>query len=225
MYIWNNVKIINDINFSNKKIYFLWAQLINYFDPGILTRFLCRAGHLFFPQLGSRTTIKQYGLVRNRNLLGYDNDMLPFSIKKNLGNCISVCLIFISRLLCLKHTAPCKSLVFFSRSCVFYFCLSILTSQGPGIHFKGWTLNILIQNIERSRMYSLYSPHVMSRHCWFSSQLAWGTNQTVDLFESFNPAWSSKVFYNKLITNSMTGIVVVPCVHLAVPNDVTALTL
>ena len=29
------------------------------------------ARHLFFPQLGSRTTIKQYGLVRNRNLLGH----------------------------------------------------------------------------------------------------------------------------------------------------------
>ena len=28
--------------------------------------------------------------------------------------------------------------------------------------------------------------------------LNWGTNQTVDLFKSFNPAWSSKVFYIKL---------------------------
>ena len=43
---------------------------------------LPRARHLFFPQLGSRTTIKQYGLVRNRNLLGHDDDILPFSIKK-----------------------------------------------------------------------------------------------------------------------------------------------
>ena len=32
------------------------------------------------------------------------------------------------------------------------------------------------------------------------------TNQTVDLCKSFNPAWSSKVFYSKLITNSMTLI-------------------
>ena len=39
-----------------------------------------RARHLFFPQLGSRKTIKQYGLVRNRDLLGHDNDILPFSI-------------------------------------------------------------------------------------------------------------------------------------------------
>ena len=37
-----------------------------------------RARHLFFPQLGSRTTIKQYGLVRNRNLLGHDDNILPF---------------------------------------------------------------------------------------------------------------------------------------------------
>ena len=34
-----------------------------------------------------------------------------------------------------------------------------------------------------------------------------------------------KVFYIKLITNSMTCSVVVPCAHLSVPNDVTALTL
>ena len=32
--------------------------------------------------------------------------------------------------------------------------------------------------------------------------LNWGTNQTVDLFKSFNPAWSSKVFYIKLITDN-----------------------
>ena len=58
-----------------------------------------------------------------------------------------------------------KSLVFFSRS----FFLSIVTSQGPGIHFKGYkkciTSNFLIQNVERSNMYSLYSAHVMSCHC------------------------------------------------------------
>ena len=32
--------------------------------------------------------------------------------------------------------------------------------------------------------------------------LNWGTNQTVDLFKSFNPARSSKVFYIKLITDN-----------------------
>ena len=58
-----------------------------------------------------------------------------------------------------------------------------------------------------------------------NSHLAWATNQTVVLFKSFNSAWSFKVFYIKLITNNVTGIVVVPCVHLSVPNDVAALTL
>ena len=58
-----------------------------------------------------------------------------------------------------------------------------------------------------------------------NSHLVWGTNQTADLFKSFNPAWSSKVFDIKLIINSMTGIVVVPCVHLSVPNGITVLTL
>ena len=32
--------------------------------------------------------------------------------------------------------------------------------------------------------------------------LNWGTNQTVDMFKSFNTAWSSKVFYIKLITDN-----------------------
>ena len=39
-----------------------------------------RARQLFLPQLGSRTTIKQCGLVRNRNLLGHYDNILPFSI-------------------------------------------------------------------------------------------------------------------------------------------------
>ena len=34
-------------------------------------KYKCRARRLFFLQLGSRTTIKQYRLVRNRNLLGH----------------------------------------------------------------------------------------------------------------------------------------------------------
>ena len=62
-----------------------------------------RARHLLFPQLGSRTTIKQYGLVRNRNLLGHDDNILPFSIKK-WGE-LYICIFnLISILLCLKHT-------------------------------------------------------------------------------------------------------------------------
>ena len=63
-----------------------------------------RARHLFFPQLVRRTTTKQYGLVRNRNLLGHDRNILRFSKKKIWENCISVYSFFISRLLCLKHT-------------------------------------------------------------------------------------------------------------------------
>ena len=43
-----------------------------------------RARHLFFLQLVHRTTIKRYGLVRNRNLLGHDDNILPFS-EKNPG--------------------------------------------------------------------------------------------------------------------------------------------
>ena len=40
--------------------------------------YLPRARHLFFPQLGSRTTIKQNGLDRNRNLLGHSDNFLIF---------------------------------------------------------------------------------------------------------------------------------------------------
>ena len=69
-----------------------------------LPLYRARARHLFFPQLGSRTAIKQYGLVRNRNLLGHDDNNLPFSTRKIGEKCISVYLFFIPRLLCLKHT-------------------------------------------------------------------------------------------------------------------------
>ena len=41
-----------------------------------------RARRLFFPQLGSRTTIKQHGLVRNRNLLGHNDNILFFLLFK-----------------------------------------------------------------------------------------------------------------------------------------------
>ena len=40
------------------------------FGPNL--EILSRARRLFFPQLGSRTTIQPYKLVRNRNLLGHD---------------------------------------------------------------------------------------------------------------------------------------------------------
>ena len=56
----------------------------------------------------------------------------------------------------------CSSLEVFSNHCG-------VASEGPGIHFRGYkkciTSNISIQNVERSKMYSLYSAHVMSCHC------------------------------------------------------------
>ena len=94
-----------------------------------------RARHLFFPQLGSRTTIKQYGLVRNRNLLGHYDKILPFSIK-NRGELYISIFNFLFQDNCDAHCHIihhwCSSL-----ECVFSF-LSILTSQGPGIHFNGY---------------------------------------------------------------------------------------
>ena len=99
-------------------------------------RSIYRARHLFFPQLGSRTTIKQYGLVRNRNLLGQDDNIHPFSIKKS-GRTVSVYLSLFQDYCVWRTLSHNKSLVFFCRGCDFSF-LSILTSHGPGIHFKGY---------------------------------------------------------------------------------------
>ena len=125
-----------------------------------------RARHLFFPQLVRRTTTKQYGLVRNHNLLGHDKNILRFSKKKNLGE-LHIC-IFIFYFKITVSEAHCHILNNWCSSLEVFF-LSIVTSQGPGIHFKGYkkciTSNILIQNVERSKMYSLYSAHVMSCHC------------------------------------------------------------
>ena len=68
-----------------------------------------RARHLFLPQLGSRTTIKQYRLVRNRNLLGHDYNIFCCyeKIQKSGRNLIICIFILISR---------------FTRSGVVYFC-------------------------------------------------------------------------------------------------------
>ena len=126
-----------------------------------------RARHLFFPQLGSRTTIKKYGLVRNRNLLGHDDNILPFSIKK-LRRTVYLHIQFLFQDYCVWSTMSYnKSRVFFFRSCVFYFCLFWRHRDQEYISrdIKCITLNILIQNVERSRIYSLYSAHVMSYHC------------------------------------------------------------
>ena len=80
-------------------------------------------------------------------------------------NCISVYSIFFKITVSEAH---CHIINYWCFSLEVFF-LSILTSQGPGIHFKGYrkciTSNILIQNVERSKMYSLYSVHVMSCHC------------------------------------------------------------
>ena len=78
-----------------------------------------RARHLFFPQLVRRTTIKQYGLVRNRNLLGHDDNILPFS-KKQSGRTVYLYIQFLFQDYCVWSTLlHNKSLVFFSRS---FFC-------------------------------------------------------------------------------------------------------
>ena len=77
-----------------------------------------RARHLFFRQLGSRTTIKQYGLVRSRNLLGHGDNILPFSIKKIRGE-LYICIfnfyfkITVSETHCHIINHSCSSLEFF----------------------------------------------------------------------------------------------------------------
>ena len=63
-----------------------------------------RARRLFFRQLGSRTTIKQYRLVRNQNLFGQDYTCI-FSNGKNWGELwsyIYISLILFQDSLCLK---------------------------------------------------------------------------------------------------------------------------
>ena len=124
---------------------------------------------IFFPQLVRRTTIKQYGLVRNRNSLGHDDNMFPFSKKKKSGRTVYLYIcIFNFYFKITVSEAHCHIINHWCSSLVEVF-LSILTSQGPGILFNGYkkciTSNILIQNVERSKMYSLYSAHVMSCHC------------------------------------------------------------
>ena len=84
--------------------------------------------------------------------------------------------------------------------------LSILALHGPGIHFKGykniWNIKKLIQNVERSIMYSLYSAHVMSSHrCMFTENYhfkifgnKWGRNMKITvetLYNTVNLCWST----------------------------------
>ena len=92
--------------------------------------------------------------------------------------------------------------------------MSILTSRGPGIHFKGyenaWKLNILVQNFEISRMYSLYSAHVMSYHrCMFTEKnhlnifgIKWDRNIIITVISNhLSHAQGSWPVYFFLLTN------------------------
>ena len=86
-----------------------------------------RARHLFFPQLGRRTTIKQHGLVRYRNLLGHNDNILFFCIcneKKKIGeNFDHLYVYFFFQDCCLWSTLTHhKSFVFFPRGSVVYPC-------------------------------------------------------------------------------------------------------
>ena len=124
-----------------------------------------RARHLFFPQLVRRTTIKQYGLVRNRNLLGHDYNILHFSKKKS-GRAVYLYIQFLFQDYCVWSTlSHNKSLVFFSRGfSSVHFDVTGTRNTFQGIR-KMYNINVLIQNVERSKMYSLYSAHVMSYNC------------------------------------------------------------
>ena len=126
---------------------------------------------LNFPQLGSRTTIKQNGLVRNRNLLGHDDNILPFSTK-NRGE-LYICIsnfyfkITVSEAHChiIDHWCSLE-VAFFFISVHFDVAWTRNTLYKNDIYiYKCITLNILIQNVERIRMHSLYWAHVMSCHC------------------------------------------------------------
>ena len=85
----------------------------------IYIQIFIRARHLFFPQLVRRTTIKQYGLVRNRNLLGHDKNILPFS-KKNRGE-LYIC-IFILYFKITVSEAHCHIMNNWCSSLKVFFC-------------------------------------------------------------------------------------------------------
>ena len=133
-----------------------------------------RARRLFFPQLGSRTTIKHYGLVRNKNLLGHDDDTIFYNEKitnrEELWS--SACLLFnfritVSETYChmINHWCSCLEVVFISV----HFDWRHRDQEYISTDIKMYeNQKILIQNFERSRMQSLYPgtlQHVMSCHC------------------------------------------------------------
>ena len=112
-----------------------------------------RARHLFLPQLGSRTTIKQYRLVRNRNLLGHDDNIFCCYEKiQKSGEIWSYVSLFL----------------FQDSLEVVLFIFVHFDITGTRNTFKGyknvWKLKITIQNFERSRIYSLYTQHLSTCH-------------------------------------------------------------
>ena len=135
------------IYFQHVKFDVMCSKLLKYQRCWSLTRCYkmcwCRARRLFFPHLGSRTTIKQYGLVRNQNLLGH-NDKLPlfaFAMKNNKSGINFDHLytyIFYFRIAVSEHAETCSHIIndwcsFPGKCCLF---LSIFTSQGPALHLK-----------------------------------------------------------------------------------------
>ena len=67
-------------------------------------KFSAQGSTLIFSQLGSRTTIKQYWLVRNRNLLGHNDDILFFSCNQAAyRTLLPVCLSVTPFSLCSHH--------------------------------------------------------------------------------------------------------------------------
>ena len=84
-----------------------------------------RARRLFFPELGSRTTIKQYGLVRNLNLLGHNDNDIFFGICNGKNNklvrTLIICMftfyytiaVFEARFHIINHLCSCLEVVLF----------------------------------------------------------------------------------------------------------------
>ena len=128
-----------------------------------------RARRLFFPQLDSRTTIKKYGLVRNRNLLGHNENILFFAfVMKNEqieNNFNHPYVIFFFHNYCVWSTLlENKSLVLLSTSGIAYFW-QFWCHMGQEYISNGLicmkTKHFNIEFLKR-RTYSLYPAHAMS---------------------------------------------------------------
>ena len=117
-----------------------------------VSRWLTRARHLFLPQLGSRTTIKQYRLVRNRNLLGHDDNIFCCYEKIQISGRNLIISLFL-----------------FQDSLEVVLSIFVhFDITGTRNTFKGyknvWKLKISIQNFERIRIYSPYTQHLSTCH-------------------------------------------------------------